>query len=161
MFEGSITALVTPFADDRLDEVALRDLVEWQIEEGIFGLVPCGTTRESPTLSKSEHKQASTLIRIPTTSLRLRWRLQSHRTSRQSSWSTCTALAATCMRSFAMHESRALRSSRTALRLMAHSTMGKHVGLLSDIGCFSMQRASTSPRAMADSWGQASEVRCH
>ncbi len=57
MFEGSITALVTPFADDRIDEVALRDLVEWQIEEGSFGLVPCGTTGESPTLSKSEHEQ--------------------------------------------------------------------------------------------------------
>ncbi|RVO45730.1 dihydrodipicolinate synthase family protein, partial [Sinorhizobium meliloti] len=57
MFEGSITALVTPFADDRIDEVALRDFVEWQIEEGSFGLVPCGTTGESPTLSNSEHKQ--------------------------------------------------------------------------------------------------------
>ncbi|WP_376743956.1 4-hydroxy-tetrahydrodipicolinate synthase [Ensifer canadensis] len=57
MFKGSITALVTPFADGRVDEAALRDLVEWQIEEGSFGLVPCGTTGESPTLSHSEHKQ--------------------------------------------------------------------------------------------------------
>jgi 4-hydroxy-tetrahydrodipicolinate synthase len=57
MFKGSITALVTPFADGRVDEAALRDLVEWQIEEGSFGLVPCGTTGESPTLSQAEHKQ--------------------------------------------------------------------------------------------------------
>ncbi|MBP1861710.1 4-hydroxy-tetrahydrodipicolinate synthase [Rhizobium herbae] len=57
MFKGSITALVTPFADGRVDEAALRDLVEWQIEEGSFGLVPCGTTGESPTLSHAEHKQ--------------------------------------------------------------------------------------------------------
>ncbi|ARM91007.1 MULTISPECIES: 4-hydroxy-tetrahydrodipicolinate synthase [Rhizobium] len=57
MFKGSITALVTPFADGNVDEVALRDLIEWQIEEGSFGLVPCGTTGESPTLSHAEHKQ--------------------------------------------------------------------------------------------------------
>jgi 4-hydroxy-tetrahydrodipicolinate synthase len=57
MFRGSITALVTPFADDHIDERALRDLVEWQIEEGSSGLVPCGTTGESPTLSHAEHKQ--------------------------------------------------------------------------------------------------------
>lgn len=57
MFKGSITALVTPFADGHVDEVALRDLIEWQIEEGSSGLVPCGTTGESPTLSHAEHKQ--------------------------------------------------------------------------------------------------------
>lgn len=57
MFKGSITALVTPFADGRVDEVALRDLIEWQIDEGSFGLVPCGTTGESPTLSHAEHKR--------------------------------------------------------------------------------------------------------
>ncbi|MBB4292382.1 4-hydroxy-tetrahydrodipicolinate synthase [Rhizobium leguminosarum] len=57
MFKGSITALVTPFADGRVDEVALRGLIEWQIEEGSSGLVPCGTTGESPTLSHAEHKQ--------------------------------------------------------------------------------------------------------
>lgn len=56
MFKGSITALVTPFADGRVDEVALGDLVDWQIEEGSAGLVPCGTTGESPTLSHAEHK---------------------------------------------------------------------------------------------------------
>lgn len=57
MFKGSITALVTPFADGKVDEAALRSLIEWQIAEGSSGLVPCGTTGESPTLSHAEHKQ--------------------------------------------------------------------------------------------------------
>ncbi|ODR92937.1 4-hydroxy-tetrahydrodipicolinate synthase [Sinorhizobium alkalisoli] len=57
MFKGSITALVTPFADGRIDEGALRALIDWQIEEGSSGLVPCGTTGESPTLTHAEHKQ--------------------------------------------------------------------------------------------------------
>jgi 4-hydroxy-tetrahydrodipicolinate synthase len=52
---GSITALVTPFADGALDEAAFEGLVEWQIAEGSHGLVPCGTTGESPTLSHEEH----------------------------------------------------------------------------------------------------------
>src|SRR6202047_5365012 len=56
-FRGSFTALVTPFRDDGLDERAFRDLVEWQIGEGTNGLVPVGTTGESPTLSHDEHKQ--------------------------------------------------------------------------------------------------------
>ncbi len=55
MFRGAITALVTPFRDGRVDEPALRDLIEFQIENGIDGLVPCGTTGESPTLSHDEH----------------------------------------------------------------------------------------------------------
>ncbi|ASY66443.1 4-hydroxy-tetrahydrodipicolinate synthase (plasmid) [Sinorhizobium sojae CCBAU 05684] len=57
MFKGSITALVTRFADGKVDEAALRSLIEWQIAEGSSGLVPCGTTGESPTLSHAEHKQ--------------------------------------------------------------------------------------------------------
>lgn len=57
MFKGSISALVTPFADGKVDEVALRSLIEWQIAEGTSGLVPCGTTGESPTLSHAEHKR--------------------------------------------------------------------------------------------------------
>ncbi len=57
MFKGSITALVTPFADGKVDEAALRSLIEWQISEGMAGFVPCGTTGESPTLSHAEHKQ--------------------------------------------------------------------------------------------------------
>lgn len=56
MFKGSITALVTPFADGNVDEIALRDLIEWQIEEGSLGLVPCGTTGESPTLTCCAHR---------------------------------------------------------------------------------------------------------
>lgn len=57
MFKGSFTALVTPFdADGNVDEKALKDLVEWQITEGSNGLVPMGTTGESPTLSHDEHK---------------------------------------------------------------------------------------------------------
>jgi len=55
-FRGSFTALVTPFKDGAVDEKAFRDLVDWQIAEGTNGLVPVGTTGESPTLSHDEHK---------------------------------------------------------------------------------------------------------
>jgi 4-hydroxy-tetrahydrodipicolinate synthase len=55
MFKGSLTALVTPFAGGKVDEAAFRKFVEWQIAEGIDGLVPVGTTGESPTLSHDEH----------------------------------------------------------------------------------------------------------
>jgi 4-hydroxy-tetrahydrodipicolinate synthase len=55
-FRGSFTALVTPFKNGSLDEKAFRDLVDWQIAEGTNGLVPVGTTGESPTLSHDEHK---------------------------------------------------------------------------------------------------------
>jgi 4-hydroxy-tetrahydrodipicolinate synthase len=57
-FRGSFTALVTPFKHDSLDESAFRALVDWQITEGTNGLVPVGTTGESPTLSHREHMQA-------------------------------------------------------------------------------------------------------
>jgi 4-hydroxy-tetrahydrodipicolinate synthase len=57
MFFGSIPALVTPFAAGRVNEAAFRDLVEWQIDEGSNGLVPCGTTGEAATLSLDEHRQ--------------------------------------------------------------------------------------------------------
>jgi 4-hydroxy-tetrahydrodipicolinate synthase len=56
-FRGSFTALVTPFKNGSLDEKAFRDIVEWQICEGSNGLVPVGTTGESPTLSHDEHKK--------------------------------------------------------------------------------------------------------
>jgi 4-hydroxy-tetrahydrodipicolinate synthase len=56
-FRGSFTALVTPFKNGSLDEKAFRDLIEWQIAEGTNGLVPVGTTGESPTLSHDEHNQ--------------------------------------------------------------------------------------------------------
>jgi 4-hydroxy-tetrahydrodipicolinate synthase len=57
MFKGSITALVTPLKNGALDEPALRAFVNWQIGEGSHGLVPVGTTGESPTLSHDEHKR--------------------------------------------------------------------------------------------------------
>jgi 4-hydroxy-tetrahydrodipicolinate synthase len=57
MLQGAITALVTPFKNGRIDEEAYRALIERQIREGIHGLVPCGTTGESPTLSHDEHKR--------------------------------------------------------------------------------------------------------
>src|SRR5216117_2011308 len=56
-FRGSFTALVTPFKNGSVDEKAFRDLVDWQIAEGTNGLVPVGTTGESPTLSHKEHEQ--------------------------------------------------------------------------------------------------------
>jgi len=55
MFSGSIPALVTPFRDGVFDEKAFRALVDWQIENGSSGLVPCGTTGENSTLSNAEH----------------------------------------------------------------------------------------------------------
>ncbi len=57
MFQGSITALITPFRDGVVDERAFQDFVAWQIAEGSNGVVPMGTTGESPTLSHSEHKR--------------------------------------------------------------------------------------------------------
>jgi len=57
MFSGSIVALITPFKDGAFDESAFRALVDWQIAEGTDGLVPCGTTGESPTLDHGEHKR--------------------------------------------------------------------------------------------------------
>jgi 4-hydroxy-tetrahydrodipicolinate synthase len=53
--KGSLTALITPFKNGAVDEGAYRRLVEWQIGEGTHGLVPCGTTGESPTLTDEEH----------------------------------------------------------------------------------------------------------
>jgi 4-hydroxy-tetrahydrodipicolinate synthase len=55
--QGSITALVTPFQGGQLDEQAFRALIDWQINEGTAGLVPVGTTGESPTLSHEEHRR--------------------------------------------------------------------------------------------------------
>lgn len=57
MFKGSLTALITPFRDGKVDEKAFQSLVEWQIDEGTDGLIPVGTTGESPTLSHSEHER--------------------------------------------------------------------------------------------------------
>lgn len=56
MFKGVFTALITPFQNGRVDDAALADLVEFQIQSGISGLVPCGTTGESATLTHAEHR---------------------------------------------------------------------------------------------------------
>ena len=57
MFKGSLVALITPFRAGKVDEKAFQDLVEWHVAEGTHGLVPCGTTGESPTLSHEEHRR--------------------------------------------------------------------------------------------------------
>lgn len=57
MFTGSITALITPFRDNAVDEHAFQEFVAWQIEQGTHAVVPCGTTGESPVLSHEEHKR--------------------------------------------------------------------------------------------------------
>jgi 4-hydroxy-tetrahydrodipicolinate synthase len=57
MFEGAHTALVTPFKDRELDEAGFRKLIDAQFDAGIAGIVPCGTTGESPTLSNDEHRR--------------------------------------------------------------------------------------------------------
>ncbi len=62
MFKGSMPALVTPFSNGAVDFDALKRLVEWQIAEGSTGLVPVGTTGESPTLTHDEHEQVIELV---------------------------------------------------------------------------------------------------
>ncbi|MBI9017532.1 MAG: 4-hydroxy-tetrahydrodipicolinate synthase [Phycisphaerae bacterium] len=57
MFSGSIVALVTPFSDGQVDFETLRELVDLHVKAGTDGIVPCGTTGESPTLNPEEHKQ--------------------------------------------------------------------------------------------------------
>ena len=62
-WKGTYTAIVTPFNDDgSLDETSLRKLVDEQIDGGVTGIVPCGTTGESPTLSDAEMKQVMTIV---------------------------------------------------------------------------------------------------
>ena len=60
--KGSITALVTPFRNGKVDEDALVKLVDWQIEEGSHGIVAVGTTGESPTLSHAEHREVVRIV---------------------------------------------------------------------------------------------------
>lgn len=62
MFEGVYTALVTPFRDGAIDERALQELVEIQISAGVHGLVPCGSTGESATLSHAEHRRVVEIV---------------------------------------------------------------------------------------------------
>ena len=62
MFQGSFVAIVTPFKDNQVDETALRNLVKFHIENGTNGIVPCGTTGESPTLSYEEHNRVIDIV---------------------------------------------------------------------------------------------------
>ncbi|MEM9267636.1 MAG: 4-hydroxy-tetrahydrodipicolinate synthase [Pseudomonadota bacterium] len=62
MFKGSLPALITPFRNGLVDEAALKDLVEWHIAEGSHGLVPVGTTGESPTLTHQEHERVIAVV---------------------------------------------------------------------------------------------------
>ena len=61
-FQGSIVALVTPFRNGNVDEPKLRELVEFHVSHGTDGIVPCGTTGESPTLSHDEHKRVVEIV---------------------------------------------------------------------------------------------------
>jgi 4-hydroxy-tetrahydrodipicolinate synthase len=61
-FSGSIVALVTPFTNGGVDERRLRELVDWHVQSGTDGIVPCGTTGESPTLSHDEHKRVIEVV---------------------------------------------------------------------------------------------------
>ncbi len=62
MLRGCFTALVTPFTNGEIDEKALRSLVEFQIEGGVDGIVPCGTTGESATLTHDEHRRVIDIV---------------------------------------------------------------------------------------------------
>ncbi len=62
MFKGSLVAIVTPFTNGAIDEAALEALVDWHIEEGTNGLVPVGTTGESPTLTHDEHERVIEIV---------------------------------------------------------------------------------------------------
>jgi 4-hydroxy-tetrahydrodipicolinate synthase len=61
-FQGSFVALVTPFREGRVDEAKLRELVEFHVTHGTDGIIPCGTTGESPTLSHDEHKRVVEIV---------------------------------------------------------------------------------------------------
>jgi len=61
IFKGSVTALITPFTNGRVDEAAFQRFVQWQIDQGSHGVVPCGTTGESPTLTHAEHRRVTEL----------------------------------------------------------------------------------------------------
>ena len=57
MFSGAIVAIITPFKDGKIDEQSFRDLINFQIKGGVSGIVPCGTTGESATLTHEEHER--------------------------------------------------------------------------------------------------------
>jgi 4-hydroxy-tetrahydrodipicolinate synthase len=62
MFSGAISAIITPFRDGAVDTKALRELVEWEIASGVDGIVPCGSTGESATLTHTEHEEVIKLV---------------------------------------------------------------------------------------------------
>src|ERR1700693_4503429 len=62
MFQGSIVALVTPFRGGKVDEPTLKKRVEMHVAQGTDGIVPCGTTGESPTLNHDEHKRVVEIV---------------------------------------------------------------------------------------------------
>src|SRR4028118_1665563 len=65
MFSGAFTAMVTPFKNGEVDVEALEGMVEFQIQNGIHGLVPCGTTGETPALSETEDRVViETVVRV-------------------------------------------------------------------------------------------------
>ena len=65
MFSGAFTALVTPFRNGEMDVEALEGMVEFQIQGGIHGLVPCGTTGETPAMREEEDRRViSTVVRV-------------------------------------------------------------------------------------------------
>ena len=72
MFKGAMVAIVTPFKNDQVDEKALRELIEFQIANGTDGIVPCGTTGESATLTHEEHDR---VIEITIDAVKKRCRL--------------------------------------------------------------------------------------
>lgn len=61
MYKGSFVALITPFQDGTVDEKAFQSFVDWQVKQGTHGLIPCGTTGESPTLTHGEHMRVTEL----------------------------------------------------------------------------------------------------
>ena len=61
-FQGSFVALVTPFRNGNVDEPKLRELIEFHVTHGTDGIIPCGTTGESPTLSHDEHKRVVEVV---------------------------------------------------------------------------------------------------
>jgi 4-hydroxy-tetrahydrodipicolinate synthase len=69
MFTGSLVAIVTPFRKGKVDEQAFGDLIEWQIANGTNGIVPCGTTGESATLTHEEHHR---VVRLTVEAVRRR-----------------------------------------------------------------------------------------
>ena len=64
MFEGSMVALVTPFRNGKVDEKALKGLLDFHLKEGTDVIVPCGTTGESATMSHEEHRNTMTFVRL-------------------------------------------------------------------------------------------------